>query len=280
MERQQQTLKDEISIEGVGLHTGAPSTLTLRPAPVGAGRICRLSGPTGVVEIQLIPANVESYMHRTVARGCGMMIHTVEHILAALTACGVDNVYLDLSAPEPPGMDGSCKPLVEAILKTGLHDQKERTSFITIESPIVVEDGNGGSIRALPPIDGFRVSYTLSYPESKLACGTVEMEISPNVFASEIAPARTFCMESQVEAMRAAGCGLGANYENTVVLRENEVVQTELRFSNEPARHKILDLVGDLGVLGRPMCMYVVAERSGHELNLALMRKIAEATVR
>jgi UDP-3-O-acyl N-acetylglucosamine deacetylase len=246
LKRNQQTLSQPVTLSGTGLHTGVETTLTLRPAPAGSGRSIHLAGEDGATVIPLTAATTGDHMHRTVAEADGARVHTIEHLLAALAGCGVDNVEIHLTAPEPPGADGSARPLAEAILEAGLEEQNAPAPVATLREPLTVHDGKGAVITALPSDEGLRLTYTVDYPQSRLARGVAECLVTPESFLAELAPARTFCMEAEVEPMRAAGCGQGASYQNTLVLREDEVVENEMRLPDEPARHKLLDLLGDL----------------------------------
>ncbi|MFW5856516.1 MAG: UDP-3-O-acyl-N-acetylglucosamine deacetylase [Planctomycetota bacterium] len=274
MKRKQKTIAEPVTLEGIGLHTGVETSLTLRPADPDTGVVFHLQTDAGVVDVPVGPDATGDYMHRTTANAGETRIHTIEHLLAALAGLGVDNVHADLTAPEPPGAGGAADGFVAALENAGTVEQDATISAFVLKEPLTVSDGKGAVIAALPNKDGLRITYTVHYPQSRLAQGMTEFDITPETFAREIAPARTFCMEHEVEALRSAGCGQGASYENTLVLREDEPVGNTLRFPDEPARHKLLDLYGDIAVIGRPLCMHIAALRSGHPLNAAFVQAL------
>jgi UDP-3-O-[3-hydroxymyristoyl] N-acetylglucosamine deacetylase/3-hydroxyacyl-[acyl-carrier-protein] dehydratase len=248
----------------------------MRPAAVDEGIVFHLQTELGAVDIPVTSETTGAGLHRTVAATGGEEIQTIEHLLAALAGLWIDNVHLDLTAPEPPGAGGSAQEFCQLIQAAGIVDQEVEVAPFELTETITVVDGRGGMISAMPHKEGLKLGYVVHYQESKLAQGMAEFEITPEVFAQEIAPCRTFCLESQAKAMQAAGCGQGANTDNTVVLREHDVVDNELRFDDECARHKVLDMLGDLSVLGRPLAMHIVAVKGGHELNA----KLVEALIR
>jgi UDP-3-O-[3-hydroxymyristoyl] N-acetylglucosamine deacetylase/3-hydroxyacyl-[acyl-carrier-protein] dehydratase len=276
LKRKQTTLADSAELAGTGLHTGVESRATLRPAEAGDGIVFALADGEGTREVRVGPETTGAYMHRTVAEADGLRIHTIEHVMAALAGTGVDNARIELTAPEPPGGDGSAAIYAELIERAGIRELDAVTEPLVLDEPLTVSDGRGGVIAAVPHDKGLKLSYAVHYAESRLARGLAEYEIDPAAFRNEIAGARTFCMEAHVDAMREAGCGHGADCGNTLVLREESVVDNELRFEDEPARHKVLDLLGDLAVVGRPLQMHVVACKSGHPLNAAFVDALTE----
>ncbi|MBN1258123.1 MAG: UDP-3-O-[3-hydroxymyristoyl] N-acetylglucosamine deacetylase [Planctomycetes bacterium] len=276
MKRNQRTLAKEVSISGKGLHTGVESTLTLCPAKANNGRIIRLETADGVVTIPINPETTSDYLHRTVAHHNGATVHTIEHILAALAGTWIDNVFIDLTAPEPPGVDGSAKPFVELIEKAGIVELEAELVSFDLKKPLTVTDEQGGVIVAVPYSNGLKLTYTVHYDASTLAQKMAEIEVNPENFTAEIAPSRTFCLEEHVGVMQAAGCGLGANYDNTLVLSGDGVINNELRFHNETARHKLLDLLGDIAIINQPLCMHIIALRSGHALNTTFAKELAK----
>jgi len=276
----QTTIGAPARIQGAGLHTGAACTLALRPADPDTGVVLHLATDNGTVDIPVTPDTTGAGLHRTVAAVGPAEVHTVEHLLAALYGRGVDNVHVDLSAPEPPGTDGSALPFVQLLDEAGIVEQDAPARPFTLQEPVTVYDDQGGVVTGLPHAEGLKLTYVVHYPQTRLAQGVVSVEVSPQAFAAEVAPARTFCLEEQAQAMRKAGCGRGASTENTLVLRGDEVVDNELRFEDECARHKLLDLLGDLAVLGRPLGMHVVAVRSGHALNAQFVQAVGRAMAR
>ncbi|MFH0910982.1 MAG: UDP-3-O-acyl-N-acetylglucosamine deacetylase [Planctomycetota bacterium] len=277
MERKQTTIATVVHLAGKGLHTGARTTMTLRPAPADTGVVLHVAAEDGPVHIPVNSKTCRAGLHRTMASCNGTEVHTVEHLLAAFLGTGVDNVHVDLTAPEPPCVDGSARAFVELVEKAGVVGLEAPIRRHVLKEPITVSDGRGAFITAVPHARGLKLSYLVHYPESRLAQGFFEAEIRPERFASDIAPARTFCLEQHIDAMRRAGCGQGADTQNTLILRENEVVENTLRFEDECARHKLLDLLGDIAVLGRPMAMHVMAFRSGHALNSTFVQEVERA---
>jgi len=264
-----------VELKGVGLHTGEAVTLRLRPAGPGHGVIFRRVDLPGQPEV---PARIE-FMHDAPRRTClkegGTEVHTVEHLLAALAAEHVDNVLCELDGPEIPGMDGSSRPFVEAIVRAKVKDQKEERVSYTLSSPIHVADGDW-TIVAVPNEGGLRLSYTLAFDQPREIRETMVFDLTTEGFREAIAPARTFVTSAEMPALREAGLGKGATEENTVLLTDDaEADVARMRFPDECLRHKVLDLVGDLALLGRPLHAHVIAQRTGHAANRTLVRRIA-----
>ncbi|MDD2679866.1 MAG: UDP-3-O-acyl-N-acetylglucosamine deacetylase [Candidatus Omnitrophica bacterium] len=275
----QKTIVKEISFSGVGLHTGNKVNVTLRPADANSGIIFIRKDLAGSgLEIK---ACVESILpvqkspRRTSIEHNSSQVQTIEHLMAALSGLGIDNLYIELDSNELPGLDGSSLSYLELLQQAGLKEQDEERCCFSIKEPIRVEEADGASIVALPSND-FRISYTLDYGRSLPKAEFMETVISPEVFKNEIAPARTFCLESEVGELQRQGLGLGANYENTLVLdKEGRIIKNKARFPDEAVRHKMLDLIGDLYLIG-PIKAHIIALKSGHSLNLKLINKIAE----
>jgi len=278
--RNQRTLKEEVKLAGVGIHTGTPVTLRMRPAPPDHGIIFVR---TDVSDPPLIAAsfdNLRRLERRTALAVERVEIHTIEHLLAALWALHLDNAVIELDAPEVPGGDGSAKPFVDVILQAGLVDQKvPKKTFVLDETVSVFAEGS--TLVAMPSDrESFGVAYTLDYASSNGRSLPVQYferdDVTPDVFIQEIAPARTFCLHSEAEELRAAGLGQGANYENTLVIKEDGgVIENELRFPDEFARHKALDLIGDLCLLEADLKARIVATKTGHDLNQKLVGELA-----
>jgi len=274
-DRAQKTLGSEVELQGIGLHTGESVTLRLKPADPGNGIVFRRVDLPGQPEIS---ARIE-YMHDAPRRTClkegGAEVHTVEHLLAALSAEGVDNVVCELDGSELPGMDGSSRPFVDAIEKAKVKEQKEEQIVHSLREPIHVSDENW-TIVALPREGGLRLSYTLAFDEPRAIHETMNFDLSAAGFRDTLAPARTFVTSAEMPALREAGLGKGATEENTVLLTDDaEADVARMRFPDECLRHKVLDLVGDLALLGRPLNAHVIAQRTGHAANRTLVRKIA-----
>lgn len=275
--RSQRTIKTAFELEGVGLHGGQPVRVSVRPAKPDTGVVFLRSD---VVDSDPIPATLAALAEgerRTVLRRGMAEVHTVEHLLAALMGLGIDNLEVELDAPELPALDGSAAPWRDALAAAGLVDQKVSRKSFVVDRPIFVEL-DGAVINVLPNGGkGLSFSYTLDYRKHGLPPQLAEFAMPSGDFASEVAPARTFVFQSEADALRAAGLGVGANQGNTVVLDGARPVHGELRFPDEPARHKLLDLMGDLFLLGADLHGSVMATRSGHRAHHALVRKLASA---
>lgn len=279
MSRKQRTIGKEVSFKGIGLHTGVESELTLRPADENTGVVFNLEHNGVSVTIPVSAKTTAAGLHRTVALKDDVSIQTIEHLMAAVAGNSIDNINVDLTANEVPGGDGSAAVFNDLIKEAGIVDQGGAIKTFVLKNPITVSDGNGGIVTAVPYKKGLKLTYTVDYADSRLAQGMCELEVSPDSFGEEIAKARTFCLEKHAEAMRSNGCGMGASTENTLVLREDSVVDNELRYENECARHKVLDMLGDISVIGRPLCMHVVALRSGHNLNAEFVKELQKAII-
>jgi UDP-3-O-[3-hydroxymyristoyl] N-acetylglucosamine deacetylase/3-hydroxyacyl-[acyl-carrier-protein] dehydratase len=276
LKRKQRTISKESSISGVGLHTGVSSEIFFKPAEVNTGIVFRFTKDNQITEIPVTPDTTASGLHRTVAVKDDIEIQTIEHLMAAVAGSFIDNMYIDISSEEVPGADGSAQDFFKLLAESGIVEQEADTNPFILNNPITVSDGTGGVVSAVPYKKGLKLTYTVDYPESNLAQGMSEYELSPEVFSSEISPARTFCLEKHADAMQQQGCGKGASTENTLVLKVDSVVDNELRFSDECARHKLLDLLGDISVVGRPLCMHIVALRSGHKLNADFVEALVQ----
>ena len=257
-------------LTGVGLHSGADASVCLHPAYPGAGLVFR-DAATGQ-EIPGRAANVSDTSRCTRLSAGDVAIQTVEHVLSALAGLGVDDAVIEVKGGELPAGDGSAAPFVALIRAVGLREQAGNlVSGVTLTQPVTVSAG-GAYLVALPG-DRFEATVVLDYPKHPYL-GTLAAVFDGGDYGGEIAPARTFGFLSEIEALRAHGLGLGASRENAVVLGE-ERYETPLRFPNELARHKLLDLIGDLALIGRPLQAYVIAVKPGHALNTRLARLLS-----
>jgi len=273
--RNQQTLAAPITCSGVGLHSGQPVTITLRPAPVNTGIVfVNRNGQGGTS----LPASIEHLVPTelcTAINGNGFQVKTIEHVLAALSGLGIDNVYIDVTAGEIPVMDGSAAPFVRLIQSVGLASQTRRQPYLKIMAPIEVCDGQK-RIR-IEPSSTPKITYTIHYNHPLIKTQTYTHDCSPAAFEQHIAEARTFGFLHEVQALWARGLGQGGSLENTVVLSESGVMnESGLRFPNEFVRHKVLDLIGDFSLLGMPFIGHLIAERSGHALHTRLVEQILD----
>jgi len=269
------TVKDPVTIKGIGLQTGRPVSMTLKSAPEGSGiNFIRTDLPNKpLLNINSVSLDTSGSPERRTTLAVGpMQIQTIEHLMAALSGLSIDNISIELDSDELPGMDGSAKDFVSAIRKAGIIEQAGSKKVLEIKEPVWCREGD--SFIAAFPGDNFKISYTLSYPSPAVGTQYLSLIFTENIFEAEIAPARTFCLEGEAIELIKRGLGKGANYDNTLVLGGSGPVKTELRFPDEPVRHKILDLVGDLYLLGMPIKGHVVAIKSGHKLNMELVKKL------
>jgi UDP-3-O-[3-hydroxymyristoyl] N-acetylglucosamine deacetylase len=271
-----QTIDRTVELDGVGLHSGEAVHMSLNPADAGTG-IVFVREDVGGLEI---PATLDfagpSY-YATVIEREGAKISTIEHLMAALYALRVDDVRIVLDGSEVPIMDGSSRPFVDLVLKAGRRELDSPRQYITVVRPIVVEHEDKRV--AAYPCREYRITYAIEFPHPAL--GYQELTASPwgdEAFAEKLSPARTFTFESEVEALRRAGLARGGSLDNAVVLGQNGPLNEGLRFADEFVRHKMLDLTGDLSLLGHPLRAHVVAYRAGHDLHARLARRIREST--
>jgi len=273
----QRTLKNVIKATGVGLHSGEKVYLTLRPAAVNTGIIFRRTDLDEVVDI---PARAEyvgdTTLSTTLIRD-GVRISTVEHLLSAMAGMGIDNAYVDLSAPEVPIMDGSAGPFVFLLQSAGIIEQNAPKRFIRIKRSVCVEDGDKWA--RFEPYDGFKVSFIINFDHPVINRGEQQAEIdfSSTSFVREVSRARTFGFMNQIEQLRANNLALGGNLENAIVMDQYRILNEDgLRYEDEFVKHKILDAIGDLYLLGCSLIGAFSAHKAGHELNNKLLCALLE----
>jgi UDP-3-O-[3-hydroxymyristoyl] N-acetylglucosamine deacetylase len=271
----QRTLRRAISCVGIGLHSGNKVQLSLKPAPTDFGVRFRRTD-LGDHEV---PANVQHLRGIQLATALSrnaVSVETVEHLLAALVSMGVDNVLIELNSPEVPIMDGSAAPFVYLIQEAGIRQQATLRKYLKIVRPIALSRGDKRI--ALYPSDHFKVTYSISFDHPLLRHQSRTLRITEESFVEDIAPARTFTFLKDVEMLRQNGLALGGSLDNAIVLGESGVLNNALRFDDEFVRHKILDAVGDLALVGYPVIGHLVAHRAGHSLHTEFAVKILEAT--
>ena len=253
---------------------GEPVTLTLKPAPADSGIVFRRVDMEGMPEVAVCPENWADILPRcTSLRSGDTTVSSVEHLLSALGGLGIDNVTVELDAPEPPGLDGSALPYVENIQATGLVLQDVPRNFIEITEPFALSAEDRQLV--LLPADALEVTFVYAHPQTTPQVAT--FKITAESYASDIAPARSFCFENEIEALQALGIGKGASYDNVLVINEAGEPSTPLRFEDEFVRHKILDLIGDLYLAGHLPKAHVMATRTGHTFHAEFVRALAEA---
>jgi len=271
----QRTLRRAISCVGIGLHSGNKVQLSLKPAPTNFGIRFRRAD-LGDHEV---PANVQHLAGIQLATALSrneVSVETVEHLLAALVSMGVDNVLIELNSPEVPIMDGSAAPFVYLIQEAGIKQQVSPRKYLKIVRPIALSRGDKRI--SLYPSDHFKVTYSIGFDHPLLRHQSRTLRITEESFIEEIAPARTFTFLKDVENHRQNGLALGGSLDNAIVLGETGVLNNALRFEDEFVRHKILDAVGDLALVGYPVIGHLVAHRAGHALHTEFVGKILEET--
>ncbi|TRZ94977.1 bifunctional UDP-3-O-[3-hydroxymyristoyl] N-acetylglucosamine deacetylase/3-hydroxyacyl-ACP dehydratase [bacterium] len=272
----QKTIANEISMTGTGLHTAGKARIVIKPAPVDSGiNFVRTDLPgKPVIKASIEHLLPESFSQRRTSIGDGdTKIHTIEHLMAALAGSGIDNAFIEIDSDEIPGMDGSSLNFLKLLDKAGVQEQEKSRKYFQIREPVFVEE-SGSSVIALPS-SKYRISYLLDYNRPFMKAQFFEIDFNSENFKSELARARTFCLEEEAVELQNQGLGKGANYDNTLVVSKSGIVKNRLRYEDEFIRHKILDLVGDIFLLGYQIKGHIIALKSGHALNLKLAKKIA-----
>ena len=270
--RYQRTIKRIVSTKGVGLHSGGEVNMKIVPAPEDTGVVFirRDIGCKGM------SANISSVVDTRLStnlRSNGIEVKTVEHLLASLSGLGLDNIYVELDGPEVPIMDGSALLFIDMIIEAGIEIQSKKIPYLKITKPIIIK--NGSSHIGIFPYEGRRVSCSIQYDHPMLGFQSMGIDITEENFVQEIAPAKTFGFLKDVEMMRANGLAIGGSLENAIVLDEDGIINTNMvTFTDEFVRHKILDIMGDLSIVGIPIYGHIVADRPGHSANIRLVEEI------
>jgi len=298
----QATIESSVTLTGKGLHTGNDVSVTFRPAPPDTGIMFVRSDLEGRPEIKVDIDNVIDIDRGTTIGSNGARVTTVEHLLAALSGLGIDNVYVELDSPEPPVGDGSAMPFVEVLLKVGKKEQEAPRRYLEIDETITYSEPERGVDLVILPSDEFRITFMVDYQNPALGTQYTSMYGLDEEFVDEFAASRTFCFLSEVEEMSARGLIKGGNIDNAVVIIDHDVSDDEFaslqesfkvppdaarnmgevivgggfRWPNEPVRHKTLDLIGDFTLLGMPLKAHVLAARSGHAANVEIVRKLRQ----
>lgn len=268
---QQRTIRRSTSCAGIGLHSGGKVTLSLKPAPAGFGIRFRRSDLDGF-EVPATVGHVCGINYATGLARDAVRVDTVEHLLAALVSLGIDNVVVELNSPEVPIMDGSAAPFIFLIQEAGVKTLAAPRRYIKVLRPISLSQGD--KRMALYPSDHFKVTYSIAYDHPLLRQQERTLRVNEAVFVDEIAPARTFTFLKEVEQLRQRGLALGGSLENAIVIGETGILNNALRFTDEFVRHKILDAIGDLALLGHPVIGHLVAHRGGHGLHTAFAAQV------
>jgi UDP-3-O-[3-hydroxymyristoyl] N-acetylglucosamine deacetylase len=267
----QRTVAKRVTCTGVGLHSGKPASLTLAPASADAG-ITFVRMDLGV-EIPARNENVQDTMLSTTLGVGQARVATVEHVLAALAGMGIDNCRVEVEGPEIPILDGSAAPFVALIQEAGVKPQRPGRRYLVVERAVEVRDGD--KLARLEPADGFVVDFRADFNHPLITNQPLRLSVNERTFEREVARARTFCFRRDIERMQAAGLARGGSLENAIVVDEFAILNPEgLRFPDEFVRHKVLDAIGDLALIGLPLVGALVAVKSGHAMNQALVRKV------
>ncbi len=275
MSRPQKTIKRSVSFSGVGLFSGQDTHVTLRPADPDTGAVFVRTDLPGKPTVRAAVDSLTRQAHRTSLKQRQAEVEMVEHLLAALAGQQIDNLIIELDSAGIPNTDGSALPFVELLQKAGVVEQNAPKGELELSETVVVTDGDIALV-ALPNSEGLSISYTLDYHTPEIQPQSLALRLTDETFAREIAPARTFLPASQVDQFQARGLGKGATYRNTLIVSEEGVIDNELRFPDEFVRHKILDLIGDLFLLGADLHAQIIAVRSGHTTNARLVEKLTE----
>ena len=269
------TIARPVSLEGIGLHLGAACQLAFRPAPAGTGIVFHRTDLPGTPTIPALAEHAVLTDRRTQLGEGAIAVHTVEHVLAAVAGCGIDDLEIHLDANEPPIMDGSAAPFVEALLGAGIMEHAGEVQYITLRNPLRLTDGD--SIYEVHPSPELELNVTIDFPHATIGRQQGSYRVTRDSFVKELASARTFGFVHEVESLRSMGLIKGASLDNAVVLDENGVVGTELRWGDEFVRHKALDCVGDLALAGGRVRARITATRPSHKGTVRLVRAIQEA---
>ena len=267
----EQTIRAAVTCSGVGLHSGAPVSLRILPAPAGTGVVFRRTDLDGF-EIEASGRNVARVSYATSLMKRGVLISTTEHLLSAFTGVGIDNAIVELDNLELPILDGSARPFVEMIQKAGVRRQRKARTYLRIVRDIELREGD--KFIAVYPADTYSVSYSINFPHPLIGKQRFGLQLTNGNYLREIAPARTFGFLHEADAMRQQGLIRGASTDNAIVLTKDEVLNPPLRYADEFVRHKVLDLIGDLALIGRQILGSVVADRAGHAMHTALVSRI------
>lgn len=273
----QRTLREAIHFEGIGLHTGYPVRLSLLPAAEDTGIVFRRTDLQNF-EIEARRAFVAKVSYATTLMKKGVMISTVEHLLSTLYGLGIDNAFIDLDSMEVPIMDGSGLRFMEGIMNSGIREQRTLRRYIVIQEPIEVRHED--KVAGVYPWRTSKASYIIDFKHHAIGRQEIHLELTPEAYLKAVGPARTFGFIADVEYLKKCGLIRGGSLENAVVLNESGIVNDELRFSDEFVRHKLLDLLGDISLVGHPIIGHLHAEKAGHAIHAALADRIARSEKR
>ncbi len=270
--RFENTIDKAVEVTGVGLHHGVKVTIRILPAPPATGIVFRRTDLNGF-EIAASWKNVERVSYATSLMRQGVLISTTEHLLSTLYSMGIDNAYVEIDNLEVPILDGSGRPFVELLQRAGIRTTRRRRRYLVVKEEVTCEAA--GKRITIVPDSRFRLSCNIFFEHPRVGRQSLDLEVTPESYAAELAPARTFGFERELDQMRNMGLIRGATLDSAVCFADGGVLNPGgLRFEDEPCRHKALDLIGDLALVGRPLMGHVIAERAGHALHVALVAKL------
>jgi len=267
----EQTIRNAVGCAGIGLHSGAPVNLRILPAPAGTGIVFHRTDLDGFA-IEASGRNVARVSYATSLMKKGVLISTTEHLLSAFIGAGIDNAIVELDNLELPILDGSAQPFIEMIRKAGIRPQRKARTYLRIVREIELREGD--KFIAVYPADGYSVCYSINFPHPLIGKQSFRVPLTNGSYLEQIAPARTFGSRQDEQAMRNMGLIRGASPENCIVLTKDGIENPPLRFRDEFVRHKVLDLIGDLALIGKQILGAVVADRAGHAMHTALVSRI------
>jgi UDP-3-O-[3-hydroxymyristoyl] N-acetylglucosamine deacetylase / 3-hydroxyacyl-[acyl-carrier-protein] dehydratase len=268
----QKTIKKEISYSGIGLHTGDTTKVVFKPAKENSGiQFLRTDIPNSAPIKAIVEKVIGVTRGTTIGEG-EVRVHTVEHIMAALSGLGIDNILIEVNASEPPVADGSSMPFIEVLQKAGIVEQNAEKTYLTITEP--VEYSRDGVSLVILPADEFKINCTINYDHPVLGTQYLSLVINEENFINELAKSRTFCFDYEIETLKREGLAKGGNLNNAIVIGEKKIHNEGLRFNDEFVRHKILDLIGDLYLIGKPIKGHINAVKCGHSANIAFAKEI------
>jgi UDP-3-O-[3-hydroxymyristoyl] N-acetylglucosamine deacetylase len=275
----QRTIKELVKTIGVGLHSGTKVVLTLRPAPTDTGIVFRRVDLNPIVELPATALGVGDTRMASTLDKAGVKVSTVEHLMSACAGMGIDNLYVDVTSEEIPIMDGSASSFVFLLQQAGLQEQKAAKKFLRIKKTVEVREGSGAQEKwvRLDPYDGYRLKFFIEFnhPAVDATGQTAEVDFEIESYVKEVSRARTFGFMQDVETLRGMGLARGGSLENAIVMDEYRILNPDgLRYENEFVRHKILDAIGDLYLVGHPLLASYVAYKSGHSMNNQLLRAL------
>ena len=269
--RSEQTIRSAVDCQGVGLHSGAPVKLRILPAPAGTGVVFRRTDLDGF-EVEATGRNVARVSHATSLMKKGVLISTTEHLLSAFIGMDVDNAVVELDNLELPILDGSAEPYVAMVLRAGIRKQRRARTYMRIVRSVELREGE--KFIAVYPSETYSVAYTINFPHPLIGRETFAIDLTSDAYRREIAPARTFGFLHEAQVLLNMGLIRGASEANAIVLTHDGIKNPPLRYADEFVRHKVLDLIGDLALLGRRILGRVVADRAGHAMHVALVSRL------